>query len=419
MNRFVRIFAVSWAALIFAFAQHAEIIAQDVVTSAPQNPEQKKEGVLVLQDGGVLVGRIKRQGDRYVLTGPRGEMQIAAANVMLAGDSLQDAYVQRRQLIRPTAEAHLSLTEWCLRYGLIDQAKHEMADAKRLDARHARLALLERRLAVAVESRRKLQRPRPTAKSRPPSEPSPETASPVSVNLSSEVVEKFTRKVQPVLVNNCTESGCHQRGGKEAFQLDRAILHGMANRRSTMNNLAAAIALVDRARPELSPLLAVPRRTHGGMQDPIFGPRTEQAFAHLVEWVALVAPSESTVPTEFTPPDATIAMDKSEPGATRLVSPVMKVPKHNAAVTPEESGSGVIQASAVEPVDAMDAALMPASHERNAIDASPKSHNLRLGAQLQKWHPKDPFDPEIFNRQHSSPRPSASAAPIRPPADER
>ena len=61
-----------------------------------------------------------------------------------------------------------------------------------------------------------------------------------------------------------------------------------------MHNLEAALALVDRAHPDQSPLLTVPRKTHGGTAGPIFGPRQEQAFKHLVDWVALVVPPAET-----------------------------------------------------------------------------------------------------------------------------
>ena len=110
------------------------------------------------------------------------------------------------------------------------------------------------------------------------------------------MLELFTRKVQPVLVNNCTASKCHQPGGRQSFQLDRALLRGEANRRTTMQNLSATLALVDRAHPEVSPLLTVPRQTHGGMTGPVFGPRQEQAFKHLADWVALVAPPRTAEP---------------------------------------------------------------------------------------------------------------------------
>jgi hypothetical protein len=199
-----------------------------------------------------------------------------------------------------------------------------------------------------------------------------------TAELPAGVVEQFTRKVQPVLVNNCSTSGCHQLGGKQSFQLDRALLRGEANRRSTMHNLEAALALVDRAHPVQSPLLAVPRKTHGGTAGPIFGPRQEQAFKHLVDWVALVVP-----PPEM-PADATL-------------SPV----DTNAA-------TGLAEDKSTADTQTQDASRLP-SHRRSAIRAASASdddtsmtlrtpHRLQVGAQLKSWQPRDAFDPEIFNR---------------------
>jgi hypothetical protein len=207
--------------------------------------------------------------------------------------------------------------------------------------------------------------------------------------LPPEAIERFTRKVQPVLVNNCTTTGCHQRGGTQKFQLDRAILQGMSNRRSTMQNLAAALELIDHDQPQLSRLLVVPREAHGGMPGPIFGPRREQAFKHLAEWVALVTQTATNEPAETASAfvdnllaDTPISMD-------RLTSPIYRV----SANTPELPETGdVEQARFREPITPIEA------------------KRLRIGAQLERWQPRDPFDPEIFNRQQ---RAAESSLPPR------
>ena len=77
-------------------------------------------------------------GDRYVVTQPNSVVDVAASQVLLIASSLEDAYVRRRQqLPHDTAEAHLALAEWCLRYELLDFAGQELAAARRLDP-HAR-----------------------------------------------------------------------------------------------------------------------------------------------------------------------------------------------------------------------------------------------------------------------------------------
>ena len=170
----------------------------------------------------------------------------------------------------------------------------------------------------------------------------------VAAKLPAGVVERFARKVQPLLVNNCTTSGCHQPSGAQNFQLDRAVLHGLSNRRTTLRNLVATLELVNRDAPKLSPLLAIPSGSHGGMKRSILGPRQEEQLRQLVDWVAMV------------------------------------------------TGAGLPPTVADQPAGTVPD-VVPAS-----FDEAPSTalmHPLRHGTELAPWQPKDAFDPEIFNRQ--------------------
>ncbi len=201
--------------------------------------------------------------------------------------------------------------------------------------------------------------------------------------LPAGAIAQFTRKVQPVLVNNCTTAGCHAPGGGEKFQLDRAMLRGLSNRHTTMSNLSATLALVDRENPQLSPLLTIPRRTHGGMKGPIFGPRQEPAFRHLAEWVALVTKMTSKPSPDATPPEGVklVAAEESADGAapSKWASPVMR--EERQLLHWETAPQAVSE------------------EEVSAADGSKGKPRIRFGAQLGRWHPRDPFDPEIFNRK--------------------
>jgi hypothetical protein len=381
--------------------------AQENTGRGQLGADETEHSILVLHDGGVLTGKISRAADRYILASGGAEMQIASSRVLFACNSLEEAYQRQRQrLTASSAEAHLALAGWCLRYNLLDDAARELTDARSIEAEHPKLLLLERRLAMA-----KL---RPASPSRAvfKVEPSPKLAvtqeSPPQADLPAGAVELFTRKVQPVLVNNCTTAGCHRPGGHESFQLDRALLHGLANRRTTTQNLAATLAIVDRAQPELSPLLTIPRRTHGGMQGPVFGPRQEQAFRHLVDWVSLVVPPPAAKPSESEIVEETPALadNHTEPHVAELATTppfvsqakgnlprrnTSSLPRH-ADVYPTELAAGVEPQSepvtnAASPVTADDA------------DSSAQRQPLKYGTRLQVWQPKDPFDAEIFNRQ--------------------
>jgi hypothetical protein len=330
---------------------------------------------VVLKDGGVLVGSITRDGDRYLVARAGGEIQVASANVLFVCDSLEEAYALRRAKIeRPDAATHLMLADWCLRYNLVSEAARELADARELEPLNPRLELLQRRLIAASNP--------PTPSARPAIAAAPSAAHAESTiglskattrndELPDGALERFTRKVQPILVNNCTTSGCHQPGGQQEFQLDRSLLHGVGNRRTTMQNLAATLALIDRGQPHLSPLLTVPRETHGGMNRPIFGPRQQSAFTHLVDWVAMVSNSQATN-NEAIPDDPGIKVASFDDVAMATV----------AETKPPDSENE------------------PPTGEAEDVD-SPRSP-VRYGATLQFWKPKDAFDPEIFNRAQRS-----------------
>jgi hypothetical protein len=353
---------------------HSQICAGQnaaALASAPDTPLK----TVVLKDGGVLAGEISRDGDRYLIARAGGEIQVGSANVLFVCDSLEEAYELRREKIeRPDAASHLLLADWCLRYNLVSQAAHELKEARELDPLHPRVALLERRLAAASKPRPQSARPAKSTVASAATVTStsvPSEAATRIEELPDGAVARFTRKVQPILVKNCTTSGCHQPGGSQKFQLDRSLLHGMGNRRTTLQNLSATLALIDRGQPHLSPLLTVPRQTHGGMDRPIFGPRQQSAFTHIVDWVAIVSSAQAT----------------DEKGAPR--DRAIKLAAYDEA-TIVSSGETNPSETVTEPTTL------------EAEDSGAPRSPIRFGAQLQSWKPKDPFDPEIFNRAQRS-----------------
>ncbi len=381
MRRFRAIAAVFASFLLASALALNDVRAEETSGGGPRPVDNGEAGFLVLQDGGVLAGQITRAADWYVVARAGGQMQIANSRVMLACRSLEEAYEYRRQHINESkVDAHLSLADWCLRHNLLADAERELIEARRLDPDHPRIGLLARRLVNAKEQ------PLPKAPNAtnsnvaPQIATQPQPAAAIAVDLPAGVVERFTRKVQPVLVNSCTMSGCHQPGGRQAFQLDRALLRGEANRRTTMHNLEATLALVNREHPEQSLLLTVPRKTHGGMAAPIFGPRQEQAFQHLADWVELVVPPAPPADDAANLDQKSTAAAPAEAVGTPVVHPAVRpTARRNLGPQPQ-----VNPAAATEVVEAPPTLRTP--------------HRLQYGARLESWQPRDEFDPEIFNR---------------------
>lgn len=187
--------------------------------------------------------------------------------------------------------------------------------------------------------------------------------------------------MQPLLVNNCTTSGCHQAGSQQEFQLDRAVLHGLSNRRITFRNLVATLELIDRNAPQQSELLTIPRRSHGGMDRPILGPRHESQLTQLFDWVGLVTESSvATEPIAATPDADTAPIQSLEFGRRE------------------------------KPSHFLDRHVVPANFDDPQQPLRPKGE-VKFGLDLRPWQPKDEFDAEIFNRLKSDlAQPNATTA---------
>jgi hypothetical protein len=314
-------------------------------------------GVLLLRNGSTIEGEISRVGDHWSVKNEGRVLTVLARNVDLAGASLEDLYdAQRKRINRPAADIHLSLADWCIQNRLFEQASQQLAEARTIDPRDPRRVMIEQRLAIAIEQQARQAPAAATTVSAelgpasPEGEPIPASPPP---QRTAAVVEGFTRRVQPILINNCTTAGCHHIGGGQKFQLDRALVYGQSTRRTTMTNLAAALTLVDRTRPQLSPLLTVPRAPHGGMERPVFGPQQAKLVGQLAEWVALVVDSPAAdKPADFADTPVT------KPNANNTLQSTERDPP-----VPTEPPAGP-----------------------------------RYGAEVQVWRPKDAFDPEIFNR---------------------
>lgn len=389
----------------------------------PSTPDSSAayRGVIVLREGGVLEGEIVCDGDRYLVSSGSRTINVDAANIEMVCGSLEEAYDKQRGAIeRPTAETHLTLAEWCLRHGLLSQAAHELAEARALDARHPELQLLERRFAVAREQRREATTPQgpivehaPDDRAEAPKSPSSEQRDlrAIASELPEGAIHGFTRRIQPLLVNSCATAGCHQTGGPHEFQLDRSLLHGMGNRRSTTHNLQATLALVNRERPEESPLLTIPRRPHGDMEQAVFGAHDAELVQALVDWVALVTYDEQKAQQE--------ASEANVSGNSHAaVKNNLSADRIEAGVAPDDVMHAHYLAPAIDrghllapprkpqnrPLPEAEQALQPASSEELAtLRPAPR---VRYGAQLRRKEPRDEFDPELFNQQFGN-RPSS------------
>ena len=319
------------------------------------------DSVLLLRNGEVISGPITKVGDRYVvMLGDGSELRIAVSAVEMHCLNLDEAYLRKRSTANPqSAASHLALVDWCLRNSLHQHAADELLRAIAIDPRHPKIAWFERRLESAVQQPRAEE---PDSHPKQLKSVNLEKLERTMQDLPEEAVEAFVSQVQPLLLNRCGATTCHGTRATSDFHLVRPGWGKTITRRFTQRNLYATLQTVDFAAPQDSRLLLAPSEPHGNVAGAIFGDRDEEQLRLLIDWVRQVTSKRSA-------PELV-----SEPATDRLMQTSYDAPVHL-----PQTGSD-------------DAPINQASRQP-AVTGRPAP------APLSSTSPRDPFDPEVFNRR--------------------
>jgi hypothetical protein len=320
---------------------------------AAQSPFAPQRGLLLLKNGNVLAGEVTSAGDYYlVLIGKSSELRVPAKDVEAQVATLDEAYeLKQHGLFGRGAAPHLDLAEWCLRQGLHARCGEQLAAATKVEAENPKIADLQRRLALATQVRTD-SKPAATTATAAVSTTAEQIERAVKA-LPKGSVEKFAAVVQPLLLNRCGANQCHGPNSQTALHFVRPPSGQSPPQRFTQRNLFAVLQQLDASRPEASPLLIEAQRKHGPALTAPFDKQTQKQFDELKAWVLF-----STAPLAASPPE-TIAV---ETPATLSQAP--------------QADTG------------------HADREEPVVAASPPKQSAN-----EKFTPRDPFDPEIFNRR--------------------
>ena len=329
--------------------------------------------LLVLRNGQILRGTVTHVGDHYlVIIGPSSQVRVPADQVDYACHSFEQVYrVKVANTRLATAREHLRLAEWCLHYQLRTRAADHLLTAIAINPNEPGIARIQRFWNTSIQ---------PPTKAKPTAQALPSTVSHQEVQaalrtLPPKSVELFVHKVQPLLLNYCSNSNCHGPKAESSFRLVRPLFAKRMTRRFTQRNLHTILQYVDLANPQQSQLLTVPKHPHGNLSVPVFGERQEVQYLNLEQWVTKLSPKSVLA----TPP------------------PHVAPPPHAVLTKPAN-----FQETAQEEKSRDDDSLLD-DLVKTLSEAEDVSHN---GAQAQppdrrrQFVPRDPFDPEIFNRRY-------------------
>jgi len=290
--RDLRLLLISYACLVCAHSMgSAQSMSQE--TSDAQSTDAEITGILVLRNGNVLEGKIQRQSDFYRIKLPHSELQIRVDQVDTFCHNLDEAYEQRRRRrTGGSADSHVDLARWCLRHDLLEFASRELLEARLIDPSHRQLMLLERQLQLALQNQAASRAPKPLTS--------------IAIKQSDEELETlesvpdwartlFVRQIQPLLVDSCATSGCHQPGSTDSFHLNRLAREGAGHPATTERNLAATLSQLDLKSPAKSELLLRARTAHGAVGG---SPLKRHRYKMLLTWVEQLSLAKKNAPVK-------------------------------------------------------------------------------------------------------------------------
>jgi hypothetical protein len=362
------------------------------------------DNVLVMRNGEVFQGQVTRNGDRFVVHVPVGEVSLRASDVDFTSASLVEAYARKRERIQPdSAQDHAELAQWCQRQGLLEVAWREIGEAKAIDASLPMIALIQRRLEIAIQQSQSGRSPGRAGDA-------PATAGDLDRlvrGMPPGTVEQFTQTIQPLLMNHCAASGCHSSFGNSKFSLLKVPAGRPPSRHLTQRNLIAVMQLVDANQPAASPILTVPIRPHGGSKAAVFTDQQVTQYREMVNWVYRVTHSPA-------PPDRAVAASyeqEGRPDAPRLspgaLSPSLQPAEPSTADSTRPGYSAKMRVARSRTHDTSGRTAATAPGKKNSGEPAGSS-KAAPGAAGPEKPGVDPFDPEVFNRQFAPPPPGPS-----------
>jgi hypothetical protein len=368
------------------------------VTQADHPRVSPRPGYLVLRSDRVLRGDIIRVGDRYVVAvGDQDELRVPVGEVEFHCDTLEEAYELKRRALTVAgqdAAEHLKLANWCLRYGLYAAAAEQLMLADQREPDNEANRRFERRLIMAA--REVTENPASasasaatTSSAAVPSARAVPDLDPRFQSMPAGTVEQFTNFVQPLLINRCGAGGCHGPHSSTPFVLDYPHWSRVVPRRFTQNNLHATLRQVNRDQPQLSPLLVMATRPHGGAADPLATDRDRTLIDLLSDWIHRAVEDSAGEPRYVAPEQSATVVPVAHPQPLGV--------GHAAAGSGQQSARAPSSWSPPpSPPEPATTGSVPAS--RSAVEPA---SNGRTDAAVGPADPAtDPFDPEVFNRRY-------------------
>lgn len=256
-----------------------------------QETKPRDTEVLLLEGNRVITGRVTRNADSYSVEQPAGTLIIAKEKVLHVTSNLHTAYVYLQDQLSPkaTADEHVELARWCIGYKLIPEARFELEaalerDPSRDDIRR-NLGKLDALLKQPLPEKKSVKSETPAERLAKRNTGLAEDVESLG-GLSREAGQEFTRRIQPILMHNCTASACHGPKADNKFKLTLVRQGPGVVRSTTEKNLLALFPYIDREDPKSGELYQLLKSNHGAQGRSIFvGTKGKEQLAAVQTWL--------------------------------------------------------------------------------------------------------------------------------------
>lgn len=376
--------AIFFSAATLSYPQVATDTSSDSLIVSPQ------QAVLLKKTDRIMFGTVRLNGNYYeVEIADQSRVSIPREQVDFIGAGAEEVYQHKcRSITRWKTGDHFQLTRWCLQNRLLVHAIDHFAEVEKQSPNHPAVNQLGAELQQKILSDEQfrafaglpvLNTAKAIATARPAAADRVSTAS-TNAKLTEhpQIAVYFNDRVQPILMNRCSQAACHGASSTNALRLFEP--RGNAYVRVSSENMKRVLALIDPDESGTPKLLSYATKLHGAQRLPGIAISESSLIDELKKWIHFsqnpVVPAvamQSPLPTSKLNPLA--------PGST----PLRSVPGSSSQV---EFPAGTTR-PAISEIDALDAQLNHILAKEKSIPATPQ----------------DPFDPAEFNRQEDSSSP--------------
>ncbi len=375
-------------------ASYSQVGTQSEEGSLIVSPQSASshQAVLLKKTERILVGSVRLNGNYYEIEiADQSRVSIPREQVEFVGANSEEVYQYKcRGISRWRTGDHFQLSRWCIQNQLLVHAIDHYEEVERQSPNHPSVKQLGTELEQKILGDAAFRTfaglpPQPNAAV---AIRNPKTADSVALaSASSQITEHpqvgvyFNDRIQPILMNRCSQSACHGATSNNSLRLIEP--RGTAYARVSSENLKHVLALVAPDESGAPKLLSYAVKPHGTQRLPAIALSETALIEQLKKWIRfsenpVISAVATHTPMATIPNTSTNAPTKLNPllpGSTQLRS----VPGSTSQV---EFPAGTVRPAASE-IDALDAQL-------NQILSKQKSAPSA---------PRDPFDPADFNRQ--------------------